>query len=58
MGILEIDIGNSRIKWRRFADDRKVVTSRGINLDINGFLAEQANHEKTSAVRISNDYDT
>ena len=54
MGILEIDIGNSRIKWRRFADDRKVVTSRGINLDINGFLAEQANLEKPSAVRLSN----
>ena len=58
MGILEIDIGNSRIKWRRFADDRKVVTSRGINLDINGFLAEQANHEKPSAVRLSNVSDT
>ena len=54
MGILEIDIGNSRIKWRRFADDRKVVTSRGINLDINGFLAEQVNLEKPSAVRLSN----
>ena len=40
MEILEIDIGNSRIKWRRFADDRKVVVGRGINLDINGFLAE------------------
>ena len=50
MGTLEIDIGNSRIKWRRFADDRKVVTIRGINLDINGFLAEQANLEKPSAV--------
>ena len=58
MGILEIDIGNSRIKWRRFADDRKVVTSRGINLDINGFLAEQANHEKPSTVRLSNVSDT
>ncbi|MGB0558280.1 MAG: type III pantothenate kinase [Pseudohongiellaceae bacterium] len=58
MGILEIDIGNSRIKWRRFADDRKVVTSRGINLDIDGFLAEQANHEKPSAVRLSNVSDT
>ena len=54
MEILEIDIGNSRIKWRRFADDRKVVVSRGINLDINGFLAEQASHEKPSAVRLSN----
>ena len=58
MGILEIDIGNSRIKWRRFAGDRKIVTSRGINLDINGFLAEQANHEKPSAVRLSNVSDT
>ena len=54
MGILEIDVGNSRIKWRRFADDRKVVISCGINLDINDFLAEQANLEKPSAVRLSN----
>ena len=54
MVVLEIDIGNSRVKWRRFANDCKEVKSRGINLDINGFLAEQANLEKPSAVRLSN----
>ena len=52
--VLEIDIGNSRVKWRRFANDCKEVKSRGINLDINGFLAEQASYEKPSAVRLSN----
>ena len=54
MVVLEIDIGNSRIKWRRFANDCKEVKSRGINLDVNGFLAEQASYEKPSAVRLSN----
>ena len=52
--VLEIDIGNSRVKWRRFANDCKEVKSRGINLDVNGFLAEQASYEKPSAVRLSN----
>ena len=54
MMVLEIDIGNSRVKWRRFANDCKEVKSRGINLDVNGFLAEQASYEKPSAVRLSN----
>ena len=54
MVVLEIDIGNSRVKWRRFADDCKEVKSRGINLDVNGFLVEQASYEKPSAVRLSN----
>ena len=54
MVVLEIDIGNSRVKWRRFANDCKEVKSRGINLDINGFLAEQASYEKPAAVRLSN----
>ena len=54
MVVLEIDIGNSRVKWRRFANDCKEVKSRGINLDVNGFLAEQASYEKPSAVRLSN----
>ena len=54
MVILEIDIGNSRVKWRRLANDCKEVKSRGINPDVNGFLAEQASYEKPSAVRLSN----
>ena len=54
MVTLEIDIGNSRLKWRRFADDCKKIISRGVNLDINSFLAEQAKHERPSNVRLSN----
>ena len=53
MVTLEIDIGNSRLKWRRFADDCKQIISRGVNLDINSFLAEQAKHERPSNVRLS-----
>ena len=52
--ILEIDIGNSRLKWRRLANNSNEVLSRGINVDIHSFIAEQASCERPSLVRLSN----
>ena len=52
--ILEIDIGNSRLKWRRLANNSNEVISRGINIDIHSFIAEQASCGKPSTVRLSN----
>ena len=42
--ILELDVGNSRIKWRRMSADRSETLSRGINLDEDEFFAEQGNY--------------
>ena len=52
--ILEIDIGNSRLKWRRLANNSNKVISRGGNIDIQSFIAEQASCERPSSVRLSN----
>ena len=42
--ILELDVGNSRIKWRRMSADRSETLSRGINLDKDEFFVEQGNY--------------
>ena len=42
--ILELDVGNSRIKWRRMSADRSETLSRGINLDEDEFFVEQGNY--------------
>jgi len=52
--ILEIDVGNSRLKWRRLANNSNEVISRGISIDIHSFIAEQASCERPSTVRLSN----
>ena len=39
--ILELDVGNSRIKWRRMSVDRCETLSRGINpMKINSLLSK------------------
>ena len=52
--ILELDIGNSRIKWRRMPSDQYEVPTRGINADLGDFLNEQINYDKPSLIRMSN----
>ena len=52
--ILELDIGNSRIKWRRMSGDQDELPSRGINDDVGDFFNEQINYDKPSLVRMSN----
>ena len=42
--ILELDVGNSRIKWRRMSVDRSETLSRGINLDEDKFFVEQVDY--------------
>ena len=39
--ILELDVGNSRIKWRRMSADRSETLSRGINLDEDEFFVDR-----------------
>ena len=52
--ILELDIGNSRIKWRRMPEKHNEFPVRGINDGVGDFLREQANYEKPSLIRMSN----
>ena len=52
--ILELDIGNSRIKWRRISGKNNELPVRGINNVVGDFLKEQTNYEKPSLIRMSN----
>ena len=54
MTILELDVGNTRIKWRRILENGSKVLSEGFSLNESEFASEQANFEKPKMMRFCN----
>ena len=54
MTILELDVGNTRIKWRRILENRAEVFVDGVSANENEFTSEQANFEKPDVIRFCN----
>ena len=54
MTILELDVGNTRIKWRRILENGSKDLSEGVSLNESEFASEQANFEKPKIMRFCN----